>query len=181
MWLTCVFRPAIHFLYFTFHGYRKNIFEDFLYRSIEQGGTRKRFPWILIALCESTTWNYPKTAETAKLIFLPLRVSRFRNLILLNSQKFSLNFRNIHSQKFSWNFNKFFQKFPEKVSQDLDKILFENCSNSSYSLPKIFRKFFLFCRISTYFLKYFITSHFRNQLIKFSKSFIKIYDFFFKF
>ncbi len=41
----------------------------FSYQSTEQGDTRKRFPWILIATCESITWNYLKTEETAKSIF----------------------------------------------------------------------------------------------------------------
>ncbi len=36
---------------------------------------------------------------------------------------------------------KFFQKFLQKFSQDFDKILLENCSNFTNSLPKISRKF----------------------------------------
>ncbi len=40
--------------------YRRNVLRIFLYRSTEQAGTRKHFPWILMAPCESTTWNYLK-------------------------------------------------------------------------------------------------------------------------
>ncbi len=69
---------------------RKSIFDRNHYT--EQGSTKKRFPWILMAPCESTTWNYPKTVETAKLIFLPLRVSRYKNLILPNSLKIFFKF-----------------------------------------------------------------------------------------
>ncbi len=54
--------------------------------------------------------------------------------------------------KLSFSEIKFFRKFPQKFSLDLDTILLEHCSNFSYSLPKILREFSHFCRISTYFL-----------------------------
>ncbi len=61
----------------------------------------------------------------------------------------------------------FFKKFPQKLSQDHDQNLLENCSNFTYSLPKMSRKFSPFCRLSTNFHYNFITSqHFHNQLIK---------------
>ncbi len=41
-----------------------DVFEDFFVQIYRTSGRRKRFLWILMAPCESTSWNYPKTVET---------------------------------------------------------------------------------------------------------------------
>ncbi len=62
------------------------------------------------------------------------------------------------------NFSKNFLKNLIKFSI---KFYFEHCSNFTHSVPKISRKLFTFCRLSTNFYYNFITSqHFHHQLIK---------------
>ncbi len=87
-----------------------------MYRSTEQGSTRKRFLWILMAPCEITTWNYPKIVKTVKSNFLPLRVSRYRNLISLNSLKIFFKFL---QHLFLEDFLKFQQIFSENFLKGL--------------------------------------------------------------
>ncbi len=59
-----------------------------------------------------------------------------------NSLKIKKKICNIRFRKFSRNLKKFFRKFSQKFSHSHDKILPENYSNFSYSLPRISRKFF---------------------------------------
>ncbi len=147
--------------------YRKNIFEDFLYRFTEQGPQRSVF--------HKFRWHHVKVLpEITVKLWKPQ--NQFFSLT-------SLNFCNIRSQKFSWNFNNSFRKFPQKFSQDFDKILLENCSNLSNSLPKIFRKFSIFCRISTLFPLIFhhisTFSQLVNKVLKnFLKNLLKIFFYF---
>ncbi len=105
----------------SFYRKKKTFLRIFLYRSTEQGGTRIHFPWILMEPCESTTWNYPKTVDTAKSIFLLLRVSRYRNLISLNSIKSFFKFLRHSFPEVFLKFQQIFPKFLQKFSQDLDK------------------------------------------------------------
>ncbi len=94
--------------------YRKNVFEDLFVQIYGTGGTKKHFPSNLMVPRERTTRHYPKTVKTAKSIFLPLRVSRYRNLISLNSPK---SFFKFLQHSFPEVFPKFQQIFPKISSK----------------------------------------------------------------
>ncbi len=75
----------------------------------------------------------------------------FHSEFIQNLLNIFLKFLQRSFPKIFLKFVKIFPKISPKFSQDLDKILLENCSNFTFSLPKISRKFSLFRIISRNF------------------------------
>ncbi len=94
---------------------------------------------------DDTMWKYylklPYNCGNCKINFFAIKGVWNRNLILLNSLKIFFKFLQHSFPEIFLKFNTFFRKFFQKFSQDLDKILLENCLIFVTVYPKFLENF----------------------------------------